>query len=47
MGLPGYRLHPLKGELTSFSSVTELGSWRVIFRFENSAAYDVQLIDCQ
>ena len=45
MGLPGYRLHPLKGELTGFWSVSVSGNWRVIFRFESGAAYDVDLID--
>jgi proteic killer suppression protein len=45
MGLPGYRLHPLKGELTGFWSVSVSGNWRVIFRFEGGTAYDVDLID--
>ena len=45
MGLPGYRLHPLKGDLEGFWSVSVSGSWRIIFRFENNAAYDVDLID--
>lgn len=40
MGLPGYRLHPLKGELASLS-----GNWRIIFRFEHGSVYDVDLID--
>ena len=45
MGLPGYKLHPLKGELIGFWSVTVSGNWRIIFRFENGSAYDVGLID--
>jgi proteic killer suppression protein len=45
MGLPGYRLHPLKGKLDGFWSVTVSGNWRIIFRFENGSAYDVDLID--
>ena len=45
MGLPGYRLHPLKGDLVGFWSVTVSGNWRIIFRFENGTAYDVDLID--
>jgi proteic killer suppression protein len=45
MGLPGYRLHPLKGELDGLWSVTVSGNWRIIFRFENGSAYDVDLID--
>ena len=35
MALPGYRLHPLKGDLQSFWSVTVTGNWRIIFRFED------------
>jgi proteic killer suppression protein len=45
MDLPGYRLHLLKGELAGFWSVSVSGNWRIIFRFENGAAYDVDLID--
>ena len=45
MGLPGYRLHPLKGNLAGFWSVTLSGNWRIIFRFEHGMAYDVDLID--
>ena len=45
MGLPGYRLHPLKKALAGFWSVTVSGNWRIIFRFENGSAFDVDLID--
>lgn len=45
MGLPGYKLHPLKGDLAGFWSVTVSGNWRIIFRFENGSAYDIDLID--
>jgi proteic killer suppression protein len=45
MGLPGYRLHPLKGASAGFWSVTVSGNWRIIFRFENGIAYDVDLVD--
>lgn len=45
MGLPGYRLHPLKGELAGFWSVSVSGNWRIIFRFEEGSAIDVDLID--
>lgn len=45
MALPGFRLHPLKGELAGFWSVSVSGNWRVIFRFENGNAMDVDLID--
>jgi len=45
MALPGYRLHSLKGDLQGFWSVTVSGKWRIVFRFEESDAYDVDLID--
>jgi proteic killer suppression protein len=45
MALPGYRLHPLKGNLQGFWSVTVSGNWRIIFRFEDGDALDVDLID--
>ena len=45
MDLPGFRLHRLKGDLKGFWSVTVRANWRVIFRFEEGNAYDVDLID--
>ncbi len=43
--LPGYRLHPLKGELQGFWSVTVRANSRIIFRFEGADAFDVELTD--
>jgi proteic killer suppression protein len=45
LGLPGYRLHPLKGGLKGFWSVSVRANWRIIFRFEGADAFDVELID--
>ncbi len=45
LDLPGYRLHPLKGDLKDYWSVTISGNWRVIFRFENGDAFEVDLVD--
>jgi proteic killer suppression protein len=42
---PGWRLHPLKGELKGFWSVTVSGNWRVIFRFEEGDAFDLDFVD--
>ena len=42
MDEPGMRLHPLKGELAGFWSVSVSGNWRVIFRFLGT---DVELVD--
>ena len=45
MALPGFGLHPLKGDLKGFWSVTVRANWRITFRFEKSNAYDVDLVD--
>jgi len=45
LGLPGYRLHALKGDLKGFWSVTITGNWRIIFRFEDGHTFDVDLVD--
>lgn len=45
MDLPGFRLHPLKGKLAGFWSVTVSGNWRIVFRFGGGHACDVDLID--
>ena len=45
LNLPGYRLHPLKGELKGFWSVTVRANWCIIFRFQGADAFDVELID--
>jgi toxin HigB-1 len=45
MALPGLRLHPLKGELAGFWSVTVRANWRIVFRFEGRNVADVDLID--
>ena len=43
--LPTFGLHPLKGELKGFWAVTVRANWRVIFRFEDGKASDVDLVD--
>jgi antitoxin HigA-1 len=45
MALPGFGLHPLKGKLKGFWAVRVSGNWRIVFRFENGNAYDVDLTD--
>ena len=45
MDLPGFRLHPLKGDLKGFWAVSVSGNWRIVFRFEGGDAYDVDLLD--
>jgi proteic killer suppression protein len=43
--IPRYRLHPLKGDLKGFWSVTGRANWRIVFRFEGTDAFDVKVID--
>jgi proteic killer suppression protein len=45
LNLPGYRLHPLKGKLQGFWSVTVRANWRIIFRFRDADVFDVELTD--
>jgi proteic killer suppression protein len=45
MNQPGFVLHPLRGDLRGFWSVRVSGNWRVIFRFEDGDAFDVDLVD--
>jgi len=45
MNLPGFRLHPLKGQHRGFWAVTVRANWRVIFRFEDEDAVDVDYVD--
>ena len=42
---PGFRLHPLKADRAGQWSVRVSGNWRVVFRFEDGEAVDVDLID--
>ena len=44
---PGWKLHPLKGDLKGFWSLTVTGNWRLIFRCDEEAniASDLDLID--
>lgn len=45
MGLPGYKLHPLKGDRQGQWAVWVSGNWRLVFRFEDGHAVDVDLVD--
>lgn len=45
MDIPGWRLHPLKGALAGFWSVTVSANWRIVFRFENGESTDVDYVD--
>ncbi len=45
LNLPGYRLHPLKGDLKGFWGVTVQANWRVTFRLAAGHALDVDYVD--
>lgn len=45
MGFPGSFLHPLKGRFKGYWAVRVSGNWRVVFRFENGNAFDVDYVD--
>jgi proteic killer suppression protein len=45
MDMPGFRLHPLKGGSRGLWAVTVRANWRVIFRFADPDAFDVDYLD--
>ena len=45
MNLPGFRLHRLRGDLAGFWAVTVRANWRIVFRFEDGQAVDVDYLD--
>ena len=44
---PGWKLHPLKGDLKGLWSLTVTGNWRLVFRYDEATntASDIDLID--
>ena len=45
LDLPGYRLHPLKGNMEGFWSIRVSANWRIIFWMDGVHVYDVDLVD--
>jgi len=45
MNIAGYGFHKLSGDLKGFYAVKITGNWRIIFRFEDGDALDVDHID--
>ena len=43
--MPGWRLHQLTGDLSGFWSLRVTGNQRLIFRFEDGDAHDLNLLD--
>jgi len=44
MGVPGWELHQLKGDLKGHWAVKVSGNWRMTFRFDGE---DVEVVDLQ
>ena len=42
---PGNRLEALKGDWKGFHSIRINDQWRIVFRWQNGNAYEVQVID--
>jgi proteic killer suppression protein len=45
MRVQGFGLHRLSGDLKGFWSVTVSRNWRIVFRFEDGDAFDVDFLD--
>ena len=45
MNTPGMRFHKLSHDLAGFYSVSVNGNWRIIFKFKNNDAIEVNYID--
>lgn len=45
INFPGANLHTLKGDLAGFWAVKVNGNYRIIFRFKNENAFDIDYID--
>ncbi|MBI5816715.1 MAG: type II toxin-antitoxin system RelE/ParE family toxin [Nitrospinae bacterium] len=45
LDIPGLRLHHLKGSLKGYWAVSVSGNWRIVFRFQDKAAYGLDLVD--
>lgn len=45
LDFPGANLHPLKGELAGFYAVNVSGNWRLVFRFQDGDALEVDYLD--
>ena len=45
LDIPGYRLHPLKGNRKGIWSITVNGNWRITFEFKEGNVYIVNYED--
>ncbi len=42
---PGWRLHPLTGDMQGFWTVTVTRNWRIVFRFMDGDASELDYLD--
>lgn len=42
---PGNRMEPLRGNWRGFHSIRVNDQWRIVFRWSESSAHDVRLVD--
>jgi proteic killer suppression protein len=45
MNVAGFGLHPLTGDLKGYWAIVVSRNWRVIFRFDDGSAFDVDFLD--
>ena len=45
LDIPGFGLHPLKGDRRGQWGVTVSRNWRIVFKFEDGRPVDVDLVD--
>ena len=41
----GWRLHPLKGNLSGYWSLSVSGNWRLVFKWQDGTANELDLVD--
>lgn len=45
MNIPGFRLHPLKGDFARLWAVAVSRNWRIAFRLKNGHASQLEFVD--
>jgi toxin HigB-1 len=45
MAIPGFQLHPLKGDRRDEWSISVSGNWRITFKFRDGHAYELNYED--
>lgn len=45
MRTPSFRLHALRGDLKGYWSVTVKANWRIVFKFVDGDASNIELLD--